>query len=133
MSDLPEFMNERTSRARKQYQCCECGGKIVPGMMYKAITGKWDGEVATYRLHIICHEIAEAARTFFRTEADLFDDELPGIGELVERARDDADEGDYFPPYWPSGVWISQGALRDHVAKLIGVEPKRLEKEGADR
>ena len=118
MSDAPEFMNERTSRARKEYKCCECFGKILAGTHYHAITGKWDGDVTTYRLHVTCNKIAEEARTFFRTQVGLSWDELPGIGELVERAREDADEGDYIPPYWPAGVWISTDALRNHVRSV---------------
>lgn len=118
MSDFPEFMNERTSRARKAHKCCECRGEIPAGTQYRAITGKWGGEVATYRLHVTCHGIAEAARNFFQTEDGLYSYELPGIGELVEAAREDADQGDCFPSYWPAGVWISEGALRQHVREV---------------
>lgn len=121
MSDAPEFMNERTSRARKQHKCDECFGKIPVGTVYHAITGKWDGEVQTYRLHTTCNAIATAARDFLRKEAGLSWDEVPGIGELVERAREDADEGDYVPPYWPAGVWITTGALRKHVMFVEGI------------
>ena len=123
MNDAPEFMNERTSRARKQHKCCECFGKIPAGTQYHAITGKWDGEVTTYRLHLTCNTIAMAAREFLRREAGLSWDETPGIGELVERTREDADEGDYFPPYWPAGVWITTGALRTHVRTVEAIEP----------
>jgi hypothetical protein len=115
-------MNERTSRARKLHKCEECGGYIPPGKTYHAITGKWDGEMSTYRLHLTCNKIAGEARTFLGNEADLCWDELPAIGELVERAREDADEGDYFPPYWPAGIWISRLALRKHAYSAEGIE-----------
>ncbi len=117
MTDFPEFQNERTSKARKDHKCCECDGIIFKGFAHKAVTGKWNGAVQTFRMHIACSQIAENARDFFTTEVGLFEDEIFGFGELVEAAREDADCGDYIPPYWPSGVWISRGALRQHAAK----------------
>ena len=85
MSWNPEIVTEPT--ARKEYLCrafewLDCmgvhpddvepeewaliekarkdGGKILPGMKYIKVTGKWDGEWSTFRarpeLNAICHK-----------------------------------------------------------------------------
>lgn len=53
----PDFFQERISKARKKYRCCECGGDIKPGDPYERVSGKWDGEVSNIRTCILCSRI----------------------------------------------------------------------------
>lgn len=59
--DAPEFFSEHVAKARKQHRCCECGGPILPGEQYHNRTGKWDGEVTTYRECAPCMELRQWA------------------------------------------------------------------------
>lgn len=64
--DLPQFFNVKEPIARKQYHCCECRAKIEPGEKYVYCIGKWDGDLSTYRQHLLC---ANACR-HIRDESD---------------------------------------------------------------
>lgn len=46
-------------RARKPHNCCECGGRIEPGEMYRRIKSLFDGSFTT---EIVCDR-CEAVRT----------------------------------------------------------------------
>ena len=46
--DGPEFFSCRTVKARKSHRCCECGEMIEPGDEYEYVSGKWEGDFATY-------------------------------------------------------------------------------------
>lgn len=59
-SSGPDFMSERVYRARKQHVCCECRTAIQPGRLYEAATGKWDGNVNTYKTCMPCARLREA-------------------------------------------------------------------------
>lgn len=56
----PECYNNREVTARKEYQCCECGKKILPSHKYRYITGKWEGNWDVYKMCAICDEIIDA-------------------------------------------------------------------------
>jgi hypothetical protein len=47
-------------RARKPQKCCECGERINPGDRYEIVSGKWDGEWASFKTCLPCKEIREA-------------------------------------------------------------------------
>lgn len=48
-----EFYSETMPIARKQHRCCETGGIIFPGEQYFKVTGKWDGDVISYKRKLI--------------------------------------------------------------------------------
>lgn len=126
MCNLPEFSNRATPVARKDHKCGECGGMIPRGRRYVSYTGRWDGEVATYRFHRTCWQIREACHRHLTSEAGgrFRPEEMPAFGRLVEWTAYDAQEGAYFPPWWPQrvdqsgvtwGVFISPAALAAYV------------------
>ena len=55
-----EFYVETVRRARKSYQCCECGEPIAPGQSYERVTGKSDGSIWTVGTCLDCREIRKA-------------------------------------------------------------------------
>lgn len=46
--ESPSFYNESYPKARKQHRCCECGRAIAKGEKYRRVSGKWEGDLATY-------------------------------------------------------------------------------------
>lgn len=50
----PEFFNETRHKAKKEHVCCECWTKILPGEFYFKSSGKWDGELRSYKQHTWC-------------------------------------------------------------------------------
>jgi hypothetical protein len=41
--DPPEFWSLNMLAAKKQHQCYECSGPILPGETYEYVSGKWEG------------------------------------------------------------------------------------------
>lgn len=60
--DPPQFYNERVVKARKPYTCCECHRPINKGQQHRLATGKWEGELGSYRTCMDCYHIREAFR-----------------------------------------------------------------------
>ena len=80
--EIPEFFDAQWPVARKQHRCCECGQAIHIGEKHGKFTGKWDGDLSTYRQHLDC----EAACVFIRDEFQ--DGECIGFGQLWEYWQD---------------------------------------------
>ncbi len=55
-----EFYRDGIYKARKEHKCCECDGKILPGVRYFKTVGKWEGKFSTFRQCLPCHEIQRA-------------------------------------------------------------------------
>jgi hypothetical protein len=53
--DYPSCFAEKTRRARKPHQCCECGAPIAPGDHYVHSSGVWDNEPNAYSTCVDCH------------------------------------------------------------------------------
>lgn len=47
--EMPEFFNQETRFARKEHECCECGGKIMRTEQYHVYSGKWAGDFSSYK------------------------------------------------------------------------------------
>lgn len=60
--DAPVLYQERIVRARKPYNCCECGRCIEPGQQYQKTTGMWDGEWYAHYTCLDCMHIRDAFR-----------------------------------------------------------------------
>lgn len=104
-------------KAAKIHQCVECNGPIAPGHVYNLGKGvSKENGWESFRFHLTCWNIREAQAAYLRDEVKLAWDELPGFGEMVEYAAEDASEAQDFPPYWPKGVYVSTSALRAYVA-----------------
>lgn len=78
----PECYSFAEYRARKEYRCCECRTPINLGEKYLRCFGVWEGEVSTFRQHILCAEACEWFRDGIN-EGDC----LP-FGSLFEEARE---------------------------------------------
>jgi hypothetical protein len=91
--DQPEFINVYERKARKSHRCSECGGIINKGERYKYISGKWDGDVASYKrcsdcLALLC-DLHCACVAFGNLEQELLDQHSPrwGVDLLPELYR----------------------------------------------
>jgi hypothetical protein len=49
-----EFFQWSEPRARKEYDCCECGAPIEKGERHFQATGKWEGDFFSVRQHLLC-------------------------------------------------------------------------------
>lgn len=45
----PAFYDEKLVVAHEVHRCCETGNAILPGQKYWCCTGKWDGQMTTFR------------------------------------------------------------------------------------
>lgn len=81
--DGPEFYRqERIKAARKQFKCCECYGPIFIGEPYRRLTGKWNGDIGTYRYCHLCDEMRQWAEISMPCFCAY------EIGSLHERVRE---------------------------------------------
>ena len=62
--EYPVFYDEKKVRAKKDHKCCECGGAILKGEVYKYISGLWGRRFESYKTCPDCTHIrCEAGRT----------------------------------------------------------------------
>jgi len=55
----PEFIVERTRKARKEHTCCACDEVVRRGERYVALSGCWDGNVESFKQCMRCHAIMQ--------------------------------------------------------------------------
>ena len=118
MSEPAEWYQETektcSGRAKKPFRCNECGGTIPAGHRYIEIVGKWEGDFATMRMHKLCYSIGRAMASWLEKEAGLREDELPGIGELIDATANEKHEnGGIMPAWWPVGLPFTKKDLRE--------------------
>jgi hypothetical protein len=58
--DPSSFSVVRDVRARKPHQCCECRDAIAVGESHEVVSGKWDGDFASFRTCAACVDIRKA-------------------------------------------------------------------------
>ena len=113
--ELPEWCNEaeRTclGRSKKPVMCCECRGEIQIGHRYVEYKGVWSGDFATFRFHKLCHKIMRQRDEYLRRECGLYEDEVPGFGELISSAMDEAHESGGACLWWPNDLPMTREAL----------------------
>ena len=56
----PDFCTESIVTARKEHKCYECGDIIKPKEQYENCSGKWDGEMKSFKTCLVCKEIRDA-------------------------------------------------------------------------
>lgn len=76
----PSFIRWSLPTARLVHKCDECGLRIMPEEEYVAATGCWDGEVSTYKAHVLCDMLA--------SQINRDDDGCRPLGALREVAGD---------------------------------------------
>jgi len=60
--DQPDFYRVEERTAAKDHRCYECNCKIRKGALYYSITGKWDGEIRTYKTCERCWDLWESLK-----------------------------------------------------------------------
>ncbi len=58
----PAFCYSKIRKARKGHTCTECRREIKPGEHYEHVTGKWEGELDTFKT---CPECLDIRNIFF--------------------------------------------------------------------
>jgi hypothetical protein len=53
----PEVFSDRIVRAKKPYQCEECGDTIAAGEKYHSVFGVWDHEPGSYKICCNCEKL----------------------------------------------------------------------------
>ena len=81
MCEMPSVYTHDQPTARKQHQCCECGGAINAGEKYHSHHGVWDGRGATYK---VCNDCEALRADMNKGISDPYD-RVPftGISESV--------------------------------------------------
>ena len=59
-AEMPEFFNAATVKARKDHKCHECYRVIPTGEQYFKLSGKWDGEMSTFKVCLDCEDVRRA-------------------------------------------------------------------------
>ncbi len=54
-----EFGHESDPVAKKNHICDQCQSEIQIGEKYIRFYGKWDGDIATYKAHLDCEQVAK--------------------------------------------------------------------------
>ncbi len=58
--DSPVFFTEVWRRARVEHSCCECLGTIQPGEDYQTISGKWNGDIFSFKTCAACVDLRDS-------------------------------------------------------------------------
>ena len=115
--ELPEWCNdvERTCRGRSKepLKCCECRGEIQKGHRYVECKGVWNGDFETFRFHKLCHDLVRERDGYLRQVCGLYENEVPGFGELINSSREDACEGGGDCAWWPKELPMTREALAE--------------------
>lgn len=92
--EMPDFYKSKLVRARKPHRCVECGSAITPGEEYESATGRWEGEIDTYRTCSRCLDLRGSLRAYDPAECiphtclgDTVQDALFYSGKLPGRVK----------------------------------------------
>lgn len=55
----PDFYRDDWRRARREHRCSVCGERMLPRHYYHVVSGKWEGEVRTYKHCARCWTLYE--------------------------------------------------------------------------
>lgn len=64
--EFPEFFSAQWPVAKKKHKCCECDQPIHPGEKYGRFTGKWDGDLGSFKQHLDCEKACVFIRDKFQ-------------------------------------------------------------------
>lgn len=92
----PSFFNEKLVTARRPHTCCECKGEIRVGDRYQQVSGKWDGDFATYTTCEPCADLREALESVC----------CPLFGRLIEHYVEYLTENSPLAEDVVTGKWI---------------------------
>lgn len=111
--DLPEFYDERWVVARKPHTCHECRRPIAIGQRYYRVTGKWDGDVNSFRICADCQDIQQSlycdgSYSFGTLWSDIEDQLFPtgGVNTACLDKLATADAKQYLAQRW--WTWVQE-------------------------
>jgi hypothetical protein len=117
--EFPDWCDEVervcSGRAKKPLTCCECRGEIPKGRRYIEYKGVWSGDFEVYRFHKFCHNLVRSRDRYLTSKdgPNLYEDELPGFGQLISSTRDEIQESKALPPWWPKGLSLKREKLAE--------------------
>ena len=59
--EQPKVAELTYPKARKRYECCECGSAIDPGEQHECIKGIWEDKWETFRTCMVCAKVKDHA------------------------------------------------------------------------
>jgi len=68
------ILNDTKPKARKTHICNFCDGTIIKGEIYGSQTNVYDGDIYTWKVHIMCAEIAHMLRMYDECDEGLDED-----------------------------------------------------------
>lgn len=107
--DIPDFYECCERKARKEHRCCECDAPILRGEKYVIASGKWSGEISTFRQHVLC---ADACRFIRNSMNDAECICFGGLKEWWHEARFCFANSDREHPKWKAFRGMMAGILR---------------------
>jgi len=120
--DLPEFYSHSEPVAAKEHRCCECAAPILKGEKHFFCTGKWFGEVQSYRQHLDCCEACMLIRDKFNG------DECIGFGALKEEFEELRSDN-----WYPERYHEPWKKLRSLMAKILWRERKHWQQKAKEK
>lgn len=102
--DPAEFYHSAIRTARKLHRCEECGRFIRPGETYEHVTGKWNGDLDTFKTCSHCRDI----RQFVKNSVPCF---CWGHGNLDEDVANTIQDAYWRAPDEVKGLRFSVGRL----------------------
>lgn len=105
-----EFYAKRTVRARKQHCCDECFRTIQPGEKYECVSGKWDGEMDSFKTCPRCLNLRE----YVESNIPCF---CWQHGSMIEDAIEHAKEYAHELPGLLFGAWRRQVMIEKNKAR----------------
>lgn len=82
--DPPEFYKQVWKKANKEHKCCECGYTIKKGEVYEHVSGKWEGDVGSFKTCERCVDLRDSLGDCYEHRG-LFED----YGEQMDYVVDD--------------------------------------------
>lgn len=91
--DPPTFYNSVKRKARKQYECDECDGPILPGETYEYVSGLWEDMFSTFRTCERCRDLCTWVTNNIPctcwAHGNMHDDLQESVTEATWRAKDE--------------------------------------------
>lgn len=92
------YREERQRKARKEYRCCDCNGKILPGERHWYATGRCEGEWFAARRCDRCTALYEFVKAHIPCLCVSF-------GNMIEEIMEIADAASHEAPGLLFGAW----------------------------
>ena len=82
--EYPDFYTDKWYKTRKQHRCDECTKAILIGQTYLRASGKWEGEIQTFKTCEDCEELRGQITRIELSRGCSPSESTPGHGQLME-------------------------------------------------